>query len=64
MATPPPPRIVAIERDACVFPWREAPRILRDPASMLTTALLAEIAAAASQRIAERSNYEAKRGKQ
>jgi hypothetical protein len=31
---------------------------------MLTTALLAEIAAAASQRIAERSNYEAKRGKQ
>lgn len=52
------PSIQPIERDACVFPWREAPRILRDPATALKTSLLADIAAAAAQRIAERAAHE------
>lgn len=52
------PRIQPVEPDACVFPWREAPRILRDPATMIKTSLLADIAAAAAQRIAERATYQ------
>ncbi|WP_068638714.1 BRO-N domain-containing protein [Thauera butanivorans] len=52
------PRIQPVAPDACVFPWREAPRILRDPATMLKTSLLADIAAAAAQRIADRAAYQ------
>lgn len=52
------PRIQPVAPDACVFPWREAPRILRDPATMLKTSLLADIAAAAAQRIVERATYQ------